>query len=83
MNATDRNALITKAIADAVSTGKAGWKKDIIPAVSAAVTVSENGWMEVRNCLGGMLKAKQICRAAFDPEADDEYYVLPGTPGAR
>lgn len=79
------NALISAAILKAVNdgNGKAGWIKDIVPAVKALNVVPEGEWMEVRNCLGGLLKSKQAFRAAFDPYADDEYFVAPGTPGAR
>lgn len=82
MNAQQKKA-VTAAIRAAVENGKAGWKKDIIPAVKAVAEIPENGWMEVRTCLQSLLTVGLIKRAAFDPTADDEYYVTPNTPGAR
>lgn len=83
MNAQQKEA-VTAAIKNVVvANGKAGWIKDIIPAVKAAADIPENGWLEVRVQLQFLLTAHLIYRAAFDPEADDEYYVKPGTKGAR
>lgn len=83
MNATTKKKIITAAILEAVTSGNGGWIKGILPAVEATKVTKTMNAYTLRSCLQGLLDSEQICRAAFNPKADDEYYVLPGTPGAR
>jgi hypothetical protein len=83
INPAQKKKIIVAAIRSAVESGNGGWINGILPAVKLALgDMSVNGDV-IRNCLQSLLTVGIICRAKFDPEADDEYYVLPGTPGAR
>lgn len=83
MNPAQKQKLIRDAILNAVTSGRGGWIHGILPAVKACgATGTMNGYT-LRNCLQKLMDDGLICRAAFDPYADDEYYVTPDTPGAR
>lgn len=83
INPAMKKKIIVKAIREAVESGNGGWINGVLPAVKSALgDMTANGDV-IRNCLQSLLTCGVICRAKFDPLADDEYYVLPGTPGAR
>lgn len=83
INPAMKKKIITAAIREAVESGNGGWIKGILPAVKKALGEMSADGMVIRGQLQSLLTVGLICRAKFDPAADDEYYVLPGTPGAR
>lgn len=83
INPAQKKKIITAAIREAVESGNGGWIRGILPAVEKALgKMAVNGDV-IRGQLQSLLTDGLICRAKFDPLADDEYYVTPGTPGAR
>lgn len=83
MNPFQKKQAIANAMLEAVKAGNGGWIKGLLPAVKAVgVTKTMNGHT-LRAALQTLLDKGLVCRAAFDPAADDEYFVLPGTAGAR
>jgi hypothetical protein len=83
INAATKKKIIKAAILEAVTAGNGGWVKGILPAIEATKCTKTMNGHTLRNALQELLNDGQVCRAAFNPLADDEYYVLPGTPGAR
>lgn len=83
INAATKRKMISAAILEAVNAGNGGWINGIMPAVKTAIGKMTFHPMVVRGELQDLMNKGLICRAAFDPLADDEYYVTPNTPGAR
>ena len=83
INPATKRKMISSAILEAVNAGNGGWIKGIFPAVEKALGKMTVNAMVVRGQLQELMNKGSVCRAAFDPFADDEYYVTPNTPGAR
>lgn len=83
INPATKRKMISNAILEAVNSGNGGWIKGILPAIEKALGKMTVNGMVIRGQLQDLMNKGQICRAAFDPLADDEYYVTPNTPGAR
>lgn len=74
MNTAQRNQMITRAILEAISTGKGEWRTGIVPAVRALNVTKSNDGLKVRNCLQSLIDKGVVYRVWFT--SDGELYDL-------